>query len=160
MTLDIKLLALLFFVNGAPIILRRLLGARWNAAVDGGKTWFDGRPLFGPSKTWRGTLGALAAGPLGAWVVCLPADLGLLAAGAAMSGDLLSSFIKRRLNIAASGQALGVDQIPESLLPLLLLRDELNLADRDIFIIVVDFLILELLLSRLLFWLHIRERPY
>lgn len=90
----------------------------------------------------------------------LPAELGALAAAAAMSGDLLSSFIKRRLNIAASGQALGLDQIPESLLPLLLLRDELNLADRDIFIIVVDFLVLELLLSRLLFWLHIRERPY
>lgn len=160
MTLDIKLLAMLFAVNGAPIILQRLLGDRWNAALDAGWNKLDGAPLFGPSKTWRGVLGALVAGPLAALALDFPLRLGLIAAAGAMAGDLLSSFAKRRLKIAASGQALGLDQIPESLLPLLLMREPLALADRDIFIIVVDFLVLELLISRLLYRLHIRQQPY
>lgn len=32
-----------------------LLG--WTARIDGGKTWRDGRPVFGENKTWRGALG-------------------------------------------------------------------------------------------------------
>src|SRR5699024_6581124 len=29
----------------------------WTARIDGGKTWRDGRPVFGENKTWRGALG-------------------------------------------------------------------------------------------------------
>jgi hypothetical protein len=77
-----------------------------------------------------------------------------------MSGDLLSSFIKRRLELPPSSQALGLDQIPESFLPLLACSFILPLAVTDILIGTVLFIVGELLLSRLLFKLRVRDRPY
>ena len=75
-------------------------------------------------------------------------------------GDLLSSFIKRRLKLRPSSMALGLDQVPESLLPLLLLKEPLGLTWPGILRTVVLFFVLELVLSRLLFWLRIRKTPY
>ncbi|QSA96046.1 CDP-archaeol synthase [Methylococcus sp. EFPC2] len=155
-----RILLLLFIANGIPILIARLLGTRGDHALDGGKTWRDGRPIFGPSKTWRGVLGSLLFTPLLApWLGFSPWT-GLLVAGATMAGDLFSSFCKRRLGIASSGMALGLDQIPEALFPLLLFRGEWGLAAGDIVELVGAFLIWELVLSRLLYWLHIRKQPY
>jgi CDP-2,3-bis-(O-geranylgeranyl)-sn-glycerol synthase len=57
-------------------------------------------------------------------------------------------------------QAFGLDQIPEALLPLLLLRQPLGLTPSDIIIVLAAFVVLEIVLSRLLFRLRIREQPY
>jgi CDP-2,3-bis-(O-geranylgeranyl)-sn-glycerol synthase len=56
--------------------------------------------------------------------------------------------------------ALGLDQIPESLLPALALKTRLGLTAWDIAGVVFAFILLELLLSRLLFGLRLRDRPY
>ena len=52
--LVIDLLLLMLAANGAPILFTRILGDRWAWPVDGGLRLWDGRPLFGASKTWRG----------------------------------------------------------------------------------------------------------
>jgi CDP-2,3-bis-(O-geranylgeranyl)-sn-glycerol synthase len=54
----------------------------------------------------------------------------------------------------------GLDQIPEALLPLLLVQDHLGLSWLDITALLTSFLALQLALSRLLFRLGIRDRPY
>ena len=77
-----------------------------------------------------------------------------------MAGDLFSSFGKRRLGLAPSSQALGLDQVPESLLPLLACRTALSLTAADIALAVVIFFIGELVLSRLLYRAHLRDEPY
>jgi CDP-2,3-bis-(O-geranylgeranyl)-sn-glycerol synthase len=77
-----------------------------------------------------------------------------------MLGDLGSSFIKRRLHLPLHAQAFGLDQIPEALLPLLALKAQFNLTSVDIAALVVAFIVLELVLSRVLFRLRIRDRPY
>ena len=77
-----------------------------------------------------------------------------------MLGDLLSSFCKRRLRMASSSMALGLDQIPEALLPLLLVADRLALSWAAIGWTVIGFIVLELVLSPIFFWLGIRNRPY
>ena len=77
-----------------------------------------------------------------------------------MAGDLCSSFLKRRMNMAPHSMALGLDQIPESLFPLLACQSLLGLTVLDIAAGVASFLVGELLLSRLLFRLHVRDRPY
>jgi CDP-2,3-bis-(O-geranylgeranyl)-sn-glycerol synthase len=158
--LSAKILFLLLAANGAPILGRLLFGDRFGQPVDGNWHFTDGQPLFGPSKTWRGIVFALLITPLIAVLLRLPIEIGLLIAILAMLGDLLSSFIKRRLRIAPSGMALGLDQIPESLLPLLgaglyFEMDWLAFAE-----LALIFLVLELLLSRVLYWLHIRKQPY
>jgi len=61
------------------------------------------------------------------------------------------SFVKRRLGLAPSSQAVGLDQIPESLLPLTAL---------DVAVATTLFFAGELLLSRLLYRWHVRDRPY
>lgn len=158
--LDLQLLLLLMTANGAPILARRLLGGRGARAVDGGRMAPDGRPWFGPSKTWRGLMAAIAATIPVAGMLGLDWHLGLVIALGAMTGDLFSSFLKRRLGIASSGQALGLDQVPESLIPLLLTGPALGLEQIDILMLVAAFFVLELLLSRVLYALHIRKRPY
>jgi hypothetical protein len=86
--------------------------------------------------------------------------VGLLAGIAAMLGDLFSSFLKRRIKLEPSSKAIGLDQIPESLLPLLAGRQAFSLTATDILVGTGLFFIGEQLLSRLLFKFHIRDHPY
>jgi CDP-2,3-bis-(O-geranylgeranyl)-sn-glycerol synthase len=78
----------------------------------------------------------------------------------AMAGDLLSSFVKRRLGLAPSSQAIGLDQIPESLFPLLAACLLLPLTALDVAVATMLFFAGGLLLSRLLYKWHVRDRPY
>jgi CDP-2,3-bis-(O-geranylgeranyl)-sn-glycerol synthase len=157
---DLQLLFLLVTSNGLPILARKWLGARWAWPLDGDRHAWDGWPWLGPSKTWRGLLAALAVTPFVAWLLGLGAGLGFLIALGAMIGDLGSSFLKRRLGIQPSGQALLLDQVPEALLPLLLVTPALQLGPWDILVLVSAFFLLELLLSRVLYALHVRRQPY
>lgn len=155
-----ELLILLALANGAPVIAKKIFRDHLSAPLDGGALFFDGRPVFGPSKTVRGVILALGATALGATLLGLGWQTGILVAGLAMAGDLLSSFIKRRLGRPASSRAIGLDQIPESLLPLLACRGPLLLSWADVLAVATLFLVGELLLSRLLYKAHIRDQPY
>jgi CDP-diglyceride synthetase len=155
-----ELLILLALANGAPVIAKKIFRDHLSAPLDGGMIFFDGRPVFGPSKTVRGVVLALGATALGAALLGLGWQTGILVAALAMAGDLLSSFIKRRLGRPASSRAIGLDQIPESLLPLLACRGLLLLSWADILAVAALFLVGELLLSRLLYKAHIRDQPY
>jgi len=155
-----QLLILLITANGAPVLAHWLWRGRGAAPIDGGRVLRDGHPLLGASKTWRGLAAALLATPAAALAVGLDAPTGLLIAVAAMGGDLLSSFIKRRLALPPSSQSLGLDQIPESILPALAAAPRLHLSPWDIVLSVVLFFLLELGLSRVLYRLGIRQRPY
>lgn len=158
--MTVKILLLLFAVNGAPIILRKLLDGRYAWPVDGGWAFYDGRPLFGPSKTWRGMAGALLAGASVAWALGFGIGAGVVVGLLTMLGDLFSSFLKRRFGVPSSGMALGVDQVPESLFPLLWLKVEWDLGYAYVIFIAALFFVLELVISRVLYWLHIRFQPY
>ena len=81
-------------------------------------------------------------------------------ASVAMAGDLFSSFLKRRMNVPAGGKATGLDQIPESLFPLLACGIALPLTAVDISVGTAIFFVGEVLLSRLLYHFHLRDRPY
>ena len=156
----LQMMVLLTLANGAPVVAKRICGSRFNLPLDFGVTFFDGRPLFGSSKTIRGIVVSTIAATAGAPLIGLNPTIGVMAAGAAMAGDLFSSFLKRRLNLPPSSQALAVDQIPESLLPMLVCRAALQLTAVDIVLGVAIFFAGELVLSRLLFRAHLRDEPY
>src|SRR5579872_979764 len=105
----VKLLLLLMLANGAPIVLKDVLGRHFAYPLDGGVILGDGRPLFGHSKTLRGLFVSLVATAVGSEVVGLGLKIGLIISAVSMAGDLCSSFIKRRLNVAPSGRATGID---------------------------------------------------
>jgi CDP-2,3-bis-(O-geranylgeranyl)-sn-glycerol synthase len=158
--IHLQLLFLIIVANGAPIIGRWLVNGRWATPLDGGAVFIDGLPLLGTSKTFRGVMCAMVATPLIAMGIGLSWDIGLMVSLLAMMGDCLSSFVKRRFNRPSSSMALGLDQIPESLLPLLGVREQFSLTWEGIVATVAGFFIVELILSRLLYTLHIRKHPY
>jgi hypothetical protein len=155
-----RILLLLTVANGAPVLAAKLLADRWAHPIDAGVVCRDGHPVLGRSKTVRGLAASLLATAACAPVVELMFIDGLLLAAAAMAGDLAASFIKRRMGLAPSSMAFGLDQIPETLLPCLVLAERLGLSWGDIIAVVGCFLVGELVVSRLLFRLGIRDRPY
>jgi len=155
-----QLLILLALANGSPIAAKRILGDKLARPLDGNIKFVDGRPLFGRSKTVRGILVAILVTSMCAPLLGLDLRIGLLVATAAMAGDLLSSFLKRRLGLPPSSMATGLDQIPESLLPLVACRQALSLSALDMVVGTAIFFVGDVVLSRLLFRLHVRDRPY
>ncbi|QWG24674.1 CDP-archaeol synthase [Bradyrhizobium sediminis] len=156
----LQAMILLTLANGTPVVAKKVFGQSFALPLDAGLTFFDGRPLFGPSKTIRGIVFSVLVTALGAPLIGLDWSVGAIAAAAAMAGDLCSSFVKRRLNFPPSSQALGLDQLPESLLPLLACRAALSLTAVDIAIGVGLFFVGELILSWILYRAHLRDEPY
>jgi CDP-diglyceride synthetase len=155
-----KLVILLAVANGVPVIAVKLFGRYCNQPLDGGFVFIDGRPVFGRSKTIRGIILSLVAATATAPLLGFAWTSGLVVASVAMSGDLLSSFLKRRLSLPPSSRASGIDQIPECLLPTIAIRSTLGLGAFDIVSVVIIFFLGQVLLSRALFRWNIRNRPY
>lgn len=110
-----------YVANATPVV------AGGGAAVDSGRLFIDGRRIFGSGKTVRGFFAGLLAGVLvgliegaltGSFSYYLL--LGFLLAAGALLGDLLGSFIKRRLGISRGGAAPGLDQLGFIVVALLL----------------------------------------
>jgi CDP-2,3-bis-(O-geranylgeranyl)-sn-glycerol synthase len=159
--LTIAQLALLLAVaNGAPVLAAKIFGPRLAGPLDDGVAFLDGQPLLGKSKTVRGIVVAILSSVMAAPLLGLGWKIGVAVGSAAMAGDLLSSFVKRRLKLASSSRATGLDQIPESLFPLLACRGALALSWLDIALGVAIFFAGEVVLSLLLYKAHIRDRPY
>ena len=156
----LQLSILLMLANGTPVIAKKMIGDYYSYPLDGNLTFADGRPIFGRSKTIRGIALAVLVTMAGALLSGLGWRIGLLVGAFAMAGDLFSSFCKRRLGLPSSSRASGLDQVPESLLPLLACRDLLALTALDIVVCVVMFVIGEVVLSRLLYAIRLRDRPY
>lgn len=158
--LEAKLLLLIGVANGTPVIVKRLLGDRWAYPLDGNRLFVDRRPLFGKSKTIRGIAFSLVLTALCAPLLDISWNHGLMIAITAMMGDLFSSFIKRRQGRASSSMALGIDQVPESLFPMIAAHYLLGVSWTGVLLVVVLFFVLELLLSKILYKLRIRSVPY
>ena len=155
-----KILFLLFLANGAPVIAKKLLGSRWAYPLDAGRKYFDGLPLFGASKTYRGIISSVLLTPAGAILVGYTIETGILFAIASLAGDLTSSFTKRRLGYPPSSRSPGLDQLPESIFPLLIFWQTLDLNLAIAVTVVISFFAGEVILSRILYRLNIREHPY
>lgn len=155
-----QLLILLALANGAPVVAKQILADKFSYPLDLNRKFVDGKPLFGASKTFRGLLVAIVVTAAFAPLLGLGFEIGLLVGATAMAGDLFSSFVKRRLGLLPSSRATGLDQIPESLFPLLACRAALRLSALDIVVACAIFFVGEILLSRLLFRIHLRDEPY
>lgn len=155
-----RLLILLGLANGAPLLAKKLLGARFSLPVDTGTTAPDHQAFFGSSKTLRGVLLSVLFTALGGRFLGFPFGKAALIGTGAMAGDLFSSFCKRRLRLPTSSKAIGLDQVPESLFPLLLCRKWLSLNVLDVLVIITSFFLGELAISKILYRFHLRDQPY
>lgn len=155
----IHLLLLLLVANGAPILARNLFGSHFATPVDFGFRLAN-NPLLGTSKTWRGLLASVLLTMLVAKLLGYSLLTGVIISVCAMTGDLLSSFIKRRLGMVPSSMAPLLDQIPESLLPALAMWYAFSLDWVSVMMLVTAFIVLELILSQVLYSLGLRNTPY
>lgn len=151
---------MLVLANGAPVVVAKVFRRRWSAPVDAGLHGFDGRPLLGKSKTWRGVVsGALCCG-----LFSLATEhgfvFGLLFGLLALAGDLFSSFIKRRLGLKSSARMPWLDQVPEAAFPLLLAMGWGLVNVWAALFIVVFFTLSNMWISPLLYRLGIRRQPH
>ncbi|MEM2875817.1 MAG: CDP-archaeol synthase, partial [Candidatus Bathyarchaeia archaeon] len=98
-----------YCTNAAPVIFG---GGK---PIDHGKLFLDGKHVFGPNKTVRGTVAGLTSGILATIALhfLLSYDLlvGLALSIGALVGDLTGSFIKRRFNFPPGKPLLIVDQL-------------------------------------------------
>jgi CDP-2,3-bis-(O-geranylgeranyl)-sn-glycerol synthase len=143
----LELIVLLVIANGAPLLAGALLGGRFATPLDGGLRLADGHSLLGPAKTVRGLLSSILATALAAPLFGLSPVLGAGFGLLAMSGDLLSSFTKRRLGIDSSRSAPLLDQLPETLLPLLVMRPALEAGYSEILSAALVFGVIDWLYS-------------
>jgi CDP-archaeol synthase len=156
----LRVLLMLACANTAPLVAKRCLPSHGSMRLDGGLRFFDGQPLLGASKTVRGLLAAVLATALAAPLLGWPMAIGAALGALAMAGDALSSFVKRRLRIAPSGRATGLDQLPEALLPLAVLHAPLGLGAWQVIAIALVFFLLEMPLARLSHRIGLRDEPY
>jgi CDP-diglyceride synthetase len=143
----VRALILLISANSAPWMLGRVLREHWNAPLDFGLTMRDGRRLLGSHKTWRGLVGGsliCAAAALCGLGWPLGAEIGVLS----LLGDALSSALKRRLDLAPGREIPVIDQLPEALLPLIVLRGALGLDAVTILATTALFAVLDVLSAR------------
>ena len=156
----LQLLVLIVVANATPVLAKKILGSALAQPLDGGILFADGRPLLGASKTIRGVVLSVLVTLLIAVVLGLGWKVGLVVALAAMTGDIASSFVKRRMGLPSSSMAIGLDQIPEVLFPLLAARLLLPVTFLDVVVGTVLFFAGSLIVSRFLFKLGIRDEPY
>jgi CDP-archaeol synthase len=130
--------------NVAPWASGRLFGRFGSQPLDCGVRLADGTRLLGDHKTWRGVLaGELACAVIGrllehSWA------LGAAFATLSLAADAASSLVKRRLHLAPGAEMAGLDQLPEALLPLLVLATWLRISLLEALTIALAFLFLDL----------------
>ncbi len=151
---------LLLVANGTPILADCLLRKKLSIALDAGKLFTDGQPIFGKSKTVRGIAASIVVTTGAALVIGQSPAIGLLLGAVAMTGDLASSFLKRRLRLAPTSRSFGLDYVPEALLPALVLAVISDLATTDVVAITAIFVLLAAIISPLLHTVGIRKQPY
>jgi CDP-2,3-bis-(O-geranylgeranyl)-sn-glycerol synthase len=106
--------------------------------IDFGKKFFDGKPILGKNKTFRGFFSGLivgtAVGLLESMLFNYPLSFGLLLSLGALFGDLAGAFLKRRLGMTPGDLLPVIDQVDFILgailfsLPLQILQGNLSLA--------------------------------
>jgi CDP-archaeol synthase len=140
---------LIAVANSTPWALGRLCGDRWAAPLDFGLVLRDGERLFGAHKTWRGLIAGVLACGVVSEALASGYLLGMGVGVIALLADALSSAAKRRLRRAPGSEIPGLDQLPESVLPLAAFASPLELGIWEIAAASGMFLALDILLMRL-----------
>lgn len=102
--------------NAMPLITRRYF-FRNPHPIDFGRVFIDGRRVFGDNKSLEGFMSGVVAGSLVglgySYYFCeyLWLLYGFISGFGAMCGDLLNSFVKRRLGLAPGRPFIPLDQI-------------------------------------------------
>jgi hypothetical protein len=88
----LQLLVLMTLANGTPIVAKKIFGPRFSFPLDAGTIFFDGRPLFGQSKTIRGILISVFITTASAPLIGLDLTIGANRSGRGYGGRFVLQF--------------------------------------------------------------------
>lgn len=145
----LQALALLVAANATPVVVAKLTGDRPAAPLDFGCMLWDGDRLFGSHKTWRGLVAGVSAGAVTAFLIGVPLSIGVGFAVVSLVADALSSAVKRRLKLRPGTEVIGLDQLGEALLPLVLFARSLSLGTLEVAVVTIVFTVLDIGSARL-----------
>ncbi|HEX7013116.1 MAG TPA: CDP-archaeol synthase [Steroidobacteraceae bacterium] len=146
---ELHALGLLAAANAVPVIVAQLFRDRGATPLDFGHVMRDGERLFGDHKTWRGLASGTLAAALVAALMGLPAALGAAFGLLSLAADAASSAAKRRMHLRPGTEVLGLDQLGEALLPLIVFAEPLSLSVGEIVIVTISFVLLDTATARL-----------
>lgn len=158
-----------YCANASPVIFG---GGK---PIDCGRKFIDGKPIFGSHKTYRGFISGLVIGTFVGWVqeiinpmastYGLPEInlfLGFALSLGALIGDLVGSFIKRRINLKPGEPLPIVDQIDFVLFALLfaLAIAPYSLSPTRALLIIILTGPIHLLVNFIAYLLHLKDNPW
>ena len=155
----LRLVLFLLIVNALPPLIALLSKGRFSQPLDCGKTWLDGKRIFGRNKTIRGILAGIVGGTLLFPLLGQPISIAFTAALLAMLGDLSSSFIKRRMALPSGSEVAFLDQLFESLFPTIYLALVIPFGFFKAAVILFLFVIIAYLSSRIWSILTVADIP-
>lgn len=163
--------------NMAPVLCKNQLQFL-AVPVDGGRV-FHGKALFGDHKTWRGIVVATLTGglvfALQVWLTRqfpsvsqwsffdisqAPLWFGFAFGFAAIFGDLVKSFFKRRVDIAPGDTWFPFDQVDLVVFSTLVAALVFPLTWQIVAAAFFTGIVLHVVVNRIGFWLHIKDTPW
>ncbi len=126
--LTTKMVIFLWLINFVPPLLALIFHNKFNKPVDANKTFFDGQPILGSHKTIRGVTGAVICGGITAHLFSFTFFEGTTIAALSMLGDLITSFLKRRVKTPSGTVIPGMDQFLEAFLPIIFWKNITNIS--------------------------------
>ncbi len=145
--------------NATPPLLTRFFGP--GRPIDGGLLW-RGRPLLGAHKTWQGLIGGTCAGVATFAIqrafdgLAVPLLFGIAISVGALAGDLVKSFAKRRLAVAAGRVWFPFDQLDYVIGAIAAGAPFLALTPQSIAAVVIVYFALHLAVSAIGFVLGVK----
>lgn len=114
----VKVLFLLLLINSTPFLFIAAFPRAGKWPLDNNLIFMDGFRLLGRHKTVAGFLSGVLAGAIGGGILGFPVWAGLAAGCLSMTGDSVSSFLKRRLGAPEGTHLPVLDEVFESAMPL------------------------------------------
>lgn len=140
--------------------------------IDCGRKFFDGKPIFGSHKTYRGFISGLLIGTFVGWVqefiapnAGLPKGsvfLGFILSLGALVGDLVGSFTKRRLDLKPGAPMPVVDQLDFVFFALLfaLIVEPNSISFLCAILIIALTGPIHVLVNFIAYLLHLKDKPW
>ncbi|MEM3832799.1 MAG: CDP-2,3-bis-(O-geranylgeranyl)-sn-glycerol synthase [Thermoprotei archaeon] len=159
-----------YVANGTPVVVYRLLNGK-TTPIDRGIIAWDGQRLLGDGKSIEGFVSGTIIGSVTGFVISFlmpylyknPIEYLLLSIGA-MTGDLIGSFIKRRLKMERGAPFPLIDQTGFITIALLLVWMMVGLPNwidlELIFIILIITFILHIATNILAYIVGIKNKPW
>lgn len=148
-----------YSANAVPVVFGK------GQPLDFGRTFKDGRPVFGSHKTVRGFIAGLIIGSLVGWGESFIFQsynpfLGIFLSIGALTGDLAGAFLKRRIGLSPGSFFPLVDQI-DFVIGALLFSFLLEPPTISMILIILAFTIpIHLLTNLLAYLLHAKSKPW